>query len=242
MSKHLPYRRFSVGLRAGIPIALGYVSVSFGFGISAVNKGLSPLTAILISLTNLTSAGQVAGLGIIAACGTFGEMALAQLTINIRYFLMSLALSQKLDASYSVIHRLTTAFGVTDEVFGVASAREEPLTPSYMYGLILLPFLGWALGTTLGALAGNLLPDAIKLALGIAIYGMFVAIVVPPVKKSVGVLSSATLAIAFSLLLTYLPFIHLTSGFIIILAALPASLIAAAFFPMPSEKEVQAHE
>lgn len=229
---------FSRGLRCGVPIALGYLSVSFGFGIAAVNKGLSPLAALLISLTNLTSAGQVAGLEVIVTGGTLIEMALTQLTINLRYFLMSLSLSQKLAPTFSLPHRLLAAFGITDEVFGVASSERGLVTPSYMYGLILLPFLGWSTGTILGALAGNILPDSIKYALGIAIYGMFVAIVLPPAKKDHGIQLAAGLAVVCSLLLAYVPlFSFITSGFSVILCALIASTVAAVFFPIKDDKE-----
>lgn len=231
-------RLFSCGLKDGIPIALGYLSVSFGFGISAVGGGLSPFTAVLISLTNLTSAGQVAGVEVILALGTLLEMALTQLTINIRYSLMSLALSQKLDKSFTLPHRLITSFGITDEVFGVASSKTEPLKPIYMYGLILLPFFGWTIGTLLGAVAGNLLPEAINKALGIAIYGMFVAIVLPPAKREKGVLAASLISIAVSLALAFVPlFSFITSGFAIIISAIVAAVIAALLFPIKEEED-----
>ena len=229
---------FIGGLKDGIPIALGYLSVSFGFGISAVNGGLSPLAAVLISLTNLTSAGQVAGVEVILALGTLFEMALTQLTINARYFLMSISLSQKLDESFTLPHRILASFGVTDEIFGVASSKREPIKPVYMYGLILLPFIGWSLGTLLGAVAGNLLPAEINSALGIAIYGMFVAIVLPPAKREKGVLVAALISIAVSLALAFVPlFSFITSGFAIIVSALIAAVIAALLFPIKAEEE-----
>jgi len=237
--KHQSYElRFSRGLRQGIPIALGYLSVAFGFGIAAVNKGLSPLAAVLISLTNLTSAGQVAGLEVIVTGGTLIEMALTQLTINLRYFLMSLSLSQRLAPSFTLPHRLFASFGITDEIFGVSSSEKGQVTPSYMYGLILLPFIGWSLGTLLGAVAGNILPNSVKYALGIAIYGMFVAIVLPPAKKDHGIQLAAGLAIAFSLILAYMPiFSFVTSGFSVIICALLASVAAALLFPIKEEEE-----
>ena len=231
-------RLFTGGLKDGIPIALGYLSVSFGFGITAVNGGLSPLTAVIISLTNLTSAGQVAGVEVILALGSLFEMALTQFTINIRYFLMSISLSQKLDKSFTLPHRLLTSFGITDEVFGVASSKKEPLKPIYMYGLILLPFVGWSLGTLLGAVAGNILPEEVNKALGIAIYGMFVAIVLPPAKREKGVLVSALISIAVSLVLAFIPlFSFITSGFAIIISALVAAVIAALLFPIKEEED-----
>lgn len=229
---------FARGLRRGIPIALGYLSVSFGFGISAVNRGLSPLTAVLISLTNLTSAGQVAGLDVILMGGSLIEMALTQLTINLRYFLMSLTLSQKLSPAFTLPHRLIASFGITDEIFGVAASEQGDVPPRYMYGLILLPFFGWTLGTLLGAVAGNILPSSVKFALGIAIYGMFVAIVLPPAKKQTGVRVAALLAIVFSLIIAYVPiFKFITSGFAVIVSALVASVAAALLFPIDESKE-----
>jgi predicted branched-subunit amino acid permease len=229
---------FARGLRRGIPIALGYLSVSFGFGISAVNRGLSPLTAVLISLTNLTSAGQVAGLDVILMGGSLIEMALTQLTINLRYFLMSLTLSQKLSPAFTLPHRLIASFGITDEIFGVAASEQGDVPPRYMYGLILLPFFGWTLGTLLGAVAGNILPSSVKFALGIAIYGMFVAIVLPPAKKQKGVRVAALLAIVFSLIIAYVPiFKFITSGFAVIVSALVASVAAALLFPIDEGKE-----
>lgn len=229
---------FKCGLKDGIPIALGYLSVSFGFGISAVNGGLSPLAAVIISLTNLTSAGQVAGVEVILALGTLIEMALTQLTINVRYSLMSLSLSQKLDQSFTLPHRLIASFGITDEVFGVASSKKDPLKPIYMYGLILLPFIGWTLGTLLGAVAGNILPQSVNSALGIAIYGMFVAIVLPPAKRETGVLAASLISIGVSLALAFIPlFSFITSGFAIIVSALAAAVVAALLFPIKEEDE-----
>ncbi len=229
---------FLGGALDSIPIALGYLSVSFGFGIAAVSGGLSPLSAVLISLTNLTSAGQMAGLAVIIEAGTLLEMALCQLVINIRYFLMSMSLSQRLAAPFPLRHRLLCAFGITDEIFGVASSRKEAPTPHYLYGLILFPVIGWSLGTLLGGVAGNILPEAGKHALGIAIYGMFVAIVVPPARQEKGVLIGVLIASAFSCLFAYLPlFSFMTSGFSIVISALIAAAVAALFFPIPGERE-----
>ena len=225
------------GIYDGLPIGLGYLSVSFGIGIFAVAGGLSPLAAVLTSLTNMTSAGQVAGFEIIFAEGTLLEMALTQLVINIRYFLMSLSLSQRLDSSFTLRHRFLAAFGITDEVFGVASAKKHPLTPRYMYGLILLPLIGWTLGTLLGAVAGSILPEDLKNALGLAIYGMFVAIVVPPARDHRGVLIGVLVAIAISCVFAYVPiFSFVTSGFSIIVAAVLAAVVAALLFPIPKEE------
>ncbi|MBQ9947296.1 MAG: AzlC family ABC transporter permease [Oscillospiraceae bacterium] len=231
----LTYRR---GVRDGLPIALGYLSVSFTFGITAVGMGIPPLAAILISMTNLTSAGQVAGIGIIAAGGGYIEMALAQLIINMRYALMSLSLSQKLDRKYNLFHRIVSAFGITDEIFAVASGQKSDVPPRYMYGLITLPYIFWAAGTAGGALLGEVLPESIKAALGIAIYGMFIAIVIPPAKKSGGVLRVAILAAILSCVIYYVPlFDGISSGISVIICTILAAAFGAKFFPQDIGEE-----
>ncbi|MBR6873307.1 MAG: AzlC family ABC transporter permease [Ruminococcus sp.] len=228
---------FSAGLRDGIPIALGYLSVSFGFGIMAVSNGLSVFAAVLISMTNLTSAGQVAGLTVIASNGGMIEMAVAQLVINLRYSLMSLSLSQKLDRHFTWLSRLGTSFGITDEIFAVASGRSGEVSKQYMAGLISLPWVGWSLGTLLGAAAGEILPEKLKAALGIAIYGMFVAIFVPAARKAIGVLVVVITAIAGSCALKYIPlFEDISDGFAIIITTVIAAALGAVFFPVKTEQ------
>ncbi len=229
---------YLMGFKDGLPIALGYLSVSFTFGITAVNMGLPPITAILISLTNVTSAGQVAGIGIIAGHGGLIEMAMAQLIINLRYALMSLSLSQKLDEKYNLFHRLTTSFCITDEVFAVAAAKPGEIPARYMYGLITLPYLFWAGGTAIGALLGAILPEPVKSALGIAIYGMFIAIIIPPAKKSVGVLTVALISAALSCIMYYVPiFSGISSGISIIICTVIGAALGAILFPRPTENE-----
>ena len=221
------------GFRDGLPTGLGYLSVSFGFGILAVNLGLSVCAAVGISATNLTSAGQVAGVRIIAAGGTLMEIVLALLVINLRYALMGVSLTQKLSPSYSVWHRILSSFFMTDEIFAVASARRIPVTPAYMYGLGTLPFIGWTLGTLLGAAAGEILPATVTSALGIAIYGMFIAIVVPPMKADRGVLLSVGIAVLLSCCMYFVPRLAvIPDGFAIILCALISSCIVASLRPI----------
>lgn len=230
---------FTKGLRDGIPIALGYLSVSFGFGILAVGVGLSVAQAVGISASNLTSAGQVAGLSVIAAGGGYLEMALTQLVINLRYSLMALSLSQKLDDRFNTPHRLLVSFGITDEIFAVASAQEGKLNPKYMYGLILIAFLGWTLGTLLGAAAGRILPTALTDAMGIVLYAMFLAIFIPPMRESKGVLLVVIIAVGCSLVLEYgLPFV--SDGFAVIIAAVIAAAVGALLFPVEDEEEEEA--
>ncbi len=226
---------FITGIRDGIPIALGYLSVSFGFGILAASLGLSPLEAFLVSATNLTSAGQVAGIEVIAAGGTLWEMAVTQLVINIRYFLMALSLSQKLDGSFHTPQRLLAAYGITDEIFGVSHSKEGKLTPLYLYGLIAIAFLGWTSGTLLGALAGDVLPKVLTDSMGIMLYGMFLAVILPEARKSRGALAVIVIAAAISILFRYV-LTAVSGGFAIILSAVAAAALVALLFPV-DEKE-----
>ncbi len=234
-TKYSTRSEYLKGFKDGLPIGLGYFSVSFAFGIMAVQKGLPPIAAILISMSCVTSAGQVAGVSAIAASGGFIEIGLAQLIINLRYSLMSLSLSQKLCKKYSMFHRLTTSFGVTDEVFAVASARTEEVTPPYMYGLITLPYLLWSGGTAFGALLGGILPEFVKSALGIAIYGMFIAIVVPPARRFKGVRVVALIAAVLSCIFEFVPFLDFLGGFSVIICTIIAAALGALLFPRPVE-------
>ncbi len=224
---------FLKGITDGLPICIGYFAVSFAFGISAVSAGLSWLEALLISSFNLTSAGQVAGLPIIAGGGTLIEMAVSQLVINSRYSLMSVSLSQKLDPSISLPHRMLIAFGNTDEIFGVAISQKAAVSKAYMYALILTPFLGWSGGTLCGALMGNVLPTLIITSLSVAIYGMFIAIVVPAVKKEACTAICVLLAVILSCIFRFVPALSfIPSGFATIICAVIPSLILAFAAPM----------
>lgn len=227
---------FIKGMKDGIPIALGYLSVSFGFGIMAAAAGLTVAQAVAISASNLTSAGQAAGVGIIAAGGAMIEMVLAQLVINIRYSLMGLSLAQKLDDSFHTPQRLLVSFGITDEIFAVAHAQTGRLKPWYMYGLIFISFWGWTIGTFLGAAAGNILPAAVTDAMGIVLYGMFLAIVIPVAREKKSVLLTAVIAVLMSCLFQYV-FTAVSSGFAIILSAIAAAAVAAWLFPVDEEEE-----
>ncbi|MBR5615083.1 MAG: AzlC family ABC transporter permease [Clostridia bacterium] len=232
MTNERTQNSYTYGLGKGVPIALGYLSVSFGFGITAVSQGLNPLETILISLTNLTSAGQVAGVAIIAAGGTLIEMILTQLIINIRYCLMALALTQKLDGSFTTLHRLVTAFGITDENFGVAASEKGLIGRRFMYGLITLPIIGWTLGTTLGVYANQLLPPSVCAALGIAIYSMFMAIIIPPSRDDKGVFVTVLIASSLSCVFYYVPYLNrMSQGFSIIICAFVAAGIMAYIAP-----------
>ncbi len=236
--KDLENNSFYMGLRDGVPICLGYLSVAFAFGISASAMGLTVLQAVMVSMFNVTSAGQLAGLPIIAACGSYLELALSQLIINLRYSLMSVSLSQRFSKSVRFIDRFPIAFINTDEVFAVACGKGLPVGRRYMYGLILMPFIGWTSGTLLGAAAGNILPAILTSALGIAIYGMFIAIVTPVVKSERNTALCVLMSIAISCFFYYIPALkQVPSGFVIIICALAASVLFALVAPIKDGEE-----
>ena len=229
---------FMHGLRDGIPIALGYLSVSFSIGIMAVTSGLTVFQGALMSLTNVTSAGQFAGIQVIATGGVILELILTQFIINLRYALMSLSLSQKLSEEVTVRQRFVIAFANTDEIFAVAMGHARSLTFPYMLGLQLLPILGWTGGTALGAIAGQILPSSLGNALGVALYGMFIAIVVPAARRLRPVLCVAVLAAVFSCILYYVPlFAGISTGTSIIVCTVAAALVGAWRFPVADGAE-----
>lgn len=234
------------GLKDGMPIGLGYLSVSFGFGILAVAAGLYSLEAVLISMVNLTSAGQVAGVKVLEKAVQLGavtgaglvQMALCQLVINLRYALMGVALTQRLDPCMTTGKRMFYGFFITDEIFAVASSKPHPVGPRYFSGLATAPYIGWALGTMLGAVAGNILPGSVTQALALALYAMFIAIILPPMKTEKGVLPCVLLASGLSCMLTFLPlfgFLKDYDGFIIIISAIVAAVVLALVRPVQEE-------
>ena len=227
---------YLLGVRHGVPVGLGYFSVSFGFGALAATHGISAFEAAVISFTNLTSAGQFAGLTLILASAGLWEMVLTQMVINSRYALMSLALSQRMGRDIGLLPRFLLAFFNTDEIFALAMARKEPLTTAYFLGLATLPMLGWTAGTVLGALAGAALPENLQAALGVMLYGMFIAIVVPPAKKERAVLICALLALTFSSLFTWLPVLSgISPGISIVVCTVAAAAVCAYLFPLKEE-------
>lgn len=230
-------KHFIRGLRAGIPIGLGYLSVSFSFGIIAVAYGLTWWQATLISMANLTSAGQFAGIGIMLTPGQYAEMLISQLTINVRYSFMSISLSQKLHPKFKGIFRWLLAFAMTDEIFAVATTEEE-VTKEFFTGLATIPYFGWALGTLLGALLGGVLPASVMSALGLALYGMFVAIVAPTVREGRAFIFIIALSAALSCAFTYIPCLkEISSGLSISICAVVAAALGALIFPVNTEKD-----
>lgn len=226
------------GIRDGIPIALGYFSVSFTFGLMAEEAGLAWWQAVLISVTNLTSAGQFAGLDIMIVGGFYIEMALTQLVINLRYALMSLSLSQKLDRNFGTGKRLGLGFFMTDEIFGVAASRKGTVSGSYFSGLATLPMGGWTFGTLAGALLGGILPAIVQAAFGVAIYGMFLAIIIPQARDDFRYLIVIVIAILLSCGFRYIPLLkQVSSGFSIILCAVIAASVGAWLYPLEPDQE-----
>lgn len=223
---------FLAGVKGGIPIALGYLPVSFTFGLIAVSGGLPIWVACLISITNLTSAGQFAGTSLIFAGAGYMEIAMTTLVINLRYMLMSLSLSQKIDKSVSLIDRMIFGYAVTDETFVVGSLREGKLLRPFLFGLITLPILGWNAGTLLGACISSVLPAALQNAFGIALYGMFIALIIPTARDSSNVLKIILMAVAMNCVLTYVPmFAFISSGFRIIISTIFGAGLGAVLFP-----------
>lgn len=221
------------GFLDGIPICLGYFAVSFTFGIKAGTLGLTAFQAFFMSICNVTSAGQFAGLDMIAYGASFLEVALAQFVINIRYCLMSCSLSQKFRPGMPFYHRLLVGYGVTDEIFGVCASRKGSLEPAYPYGVMGSAIPGWAFGTLFGVLFGSLMPDMVLSALGIAVYGMFLAIILPEAKHDRVVAGIVLFSMAASLLSAYVPGLkNMSSGFQIIIITIVAAGAAAVFFPV----------
>lgn len=228
---------FMEGMRDGIPIGLGYFAVSFALGITMRNAGLNAVQGFFTSLLNVASAGEYAGVSMIAVDASYTAVALMTLVANARYFLMSCALSQKFSPDTPMIHRMLVGYSVTDELFGIAIAREGYLEPLYYYGAMLVAVPLWSLGTALGVMAGNILPASLVSALSVALYGMFLAIVVPAAKKDKAVLLFTLLACALSWLCSMMPVIaQVSEGSRTIILTVVLSAAAAYFFPRKEEE------
>ncbi|MCF0136692.1 MAG: AzlC family ABC transporter permease [Lachnospiraceae bacterium] len=238
MTREEKRKSFLEGIRGGLPIGLGYFPVSFTLGIMSISEGLNWWEATMISLFNMTSAGQFSGLTIMAAGGTLIEMALNQFVINLRYALMSITLSQKVDDSITGGWRFLAAFSNTDEIFAMGMARERPVDRWFWEGLSIPPILGWTLGTAFGALLGSVLPQRLLDAFGIAIYGMFVAIIIPQARKSRAALFTLLLGAALSCCFYYVPLLsRVPAGFSVIICAVAAACLAALLFPVRDEEK-----
>ena len=224
------------GMKDGLPIALGYFAVSFTLGITARSAGFSALQALLASVTNNASAGEYAAFAIIAAGGTYFEVAVMTLIANSRYLLMSCALSQKLPPDTPLRHRLLIAYDVTDEIFGISVARPGKLNPWYTYGAMLVAIPGWGLGTMLGVVMGNILPARLVSALSVGLYGMFLAIVIPPARKSRVIAALVGVSFLLSFVVNRWALLAaVSSGVKTIVLTVVISLAAAVLFPVKEE-------
>ena len=239
----LQKKDFINGLKSGFPIFLGYLPVSFTFGFMAVSGGFPVWLAVLMSITNLTSAGQFAGTNLIIAGAGYIEIGMTTFIINLRYMLMSVALSQKINPEIPIWKRLIFSFGITDETFVVASTKNNNLSASYLVGLIFLPFIGWSTGTFLGGSISSFLPVALQNAMGIGLYAMFIAIIIPAARESKQVLFIVILAIIITCILKYVPlFAIISSGFRIIIATILSAGIGAWLYPKTYDDEISEKE
>ena len=226
------------GIRDGIPIGLGYFAVSFSLGIAARKAGLSPFQGFLASALCNASAGEYAGFVTIAALASFAEIAIITLIANARYMLMSCAMSQRISPDTSIIHRILMGFYLTDELFAIAIARPGYLNPYYTYGAVSIAGPCWAVGTALGAMAGNLLPGNITSALSVSLYGMFLAIIIPPSRKSKIIAGIVAVSFVASFAAAYIPLISsLSDGTKTIILTIVISVLAAVLFPVDTNKE-----
>lgn len=232
---------FKKGIRDGLPISMGYMAVAVSFGIAAKNAGLTPFQATLMSLVTNTSAGEFAALGLIGAGASYLEMAMTQLIINIRYLLMSCALSQKIAPRTSMLHRCLLSYDITDEIFGVSVGAPGRLNPFYTYGMMATAIPCWALGTCMGVLLGCFLPARIVGALNVALYGMFLAVILPPARENHILAGIITISMGASLLFAVLPALaKISAGIKIMVLTVLIAGAAAILFPV-YEEEPECH-
>lgn len=238
MTRNENYTRFCAGMKASIPIALGYFAVSAAYGMAAIIQGMTVTQATVASLITLTSAGQFAGTTLICAGASLTELVLTQIIINARYFLMAISLAQKTAPGTPLWQRMMMAYGITDENYAVAISQKGHVHFAWMMGLIVLPVLGWSAGTLLGGLASSTLPSDLVNCLGLAMYGMFIAIIVPASRHSRPVLYCVLLACALSCAFAWVPALQVFSGgYSIIIITIVVSALMAWLFPHREEDE-----
>lgn len=238
LEQHIEILNFKVGMRHGLPIALGYLSVSIAFGMIALDKGFAPVAPVVISMTSFTGTGQFVGIDLMSAGAAAGEILLTLLIINARYFLMSMSLSMRLAPEITLWQRFIIAFGNTDEIFAVAMNTGQRLSFRYLLGMIVMAYTGWVGGTAIGVAAQNFMPASVTSAFGILLYAMYIAIIVPPAVRSKPVLAVILIAVFLSCMLTVLPVLReMGSGWIIIVSGVAASLLGAFLFPLSPEQD-----
>ena len=231
---------FRRGIQNGVPIALGYLAVSFTLGIAARNAGLTAWQGAAASVTTVASAGEYAGFNVIQTGAGYIEMAIMMFVINARYLLMSCSLSQKLAPDLPLVHRLLIGWGITDEIFGVASVVPDKLNPWYNYGMMAISIPAWTIGTAVGIAVGNILPHHVVSALGVGLYGMFLAIIIPPGRKNKVIAGLVAISMAASLAMSVLPVVsHISSGMRTIILTVVIAGIAAVAVPIKEEEHAQ---
>ena len=224
---------FVRGMRDGIPICLGYFAVSFALGIAGRGVGMNAVQAFVMSLTMVASAGQFAAITLIGAGAGIIEMITTTVVVNLRYLLMSCSLTQKLSPETKLLHRLALSYCMTDEIFGLSISVDGFLRPVYTYGITVISVSGWCLGTVLGVIAGNILPALVTNALGVAMYGMFLAIIIPPAKENHFLGALVAVSMAASGLFSVLPYLRaISSGFRVIILTILIAGIAAVIHPI----------
>ena len=227
---------FREGLHDGIPIGLGYLAVSFSLGIAARSAGLSAFRAFLASFLCNASAGEYAGFTLIAADAAYIEMVAVTLIANARYILMSCAMSQRMSPDTKLKHRLLMSYDITDELFGIAIARNGFLNPYYTYGAMLTSIPFWCTGTALGVVAGSLLPLRIVSAFSVALYGMFLAVIIPPARKNKVISGIIVVCFAASYAASELPVVSdISAGTRTVILTVVISAFAALLFPAKEE-------
>ena len=230
---------YNEGLKAGIPVVFGYVPVGFAFGVTAAAGGIPPWIVVLISLTNFTSAGQLMGATLIVAGASIFEIAVTTLIINIRYIIMSMSFSQRIRPDMPVARKMISAMAITDEIFTIASLKKGEVTFKYTFGLVTGPYIAWSFGTFLGAYVTDLLPMALQTSMGIALYAMFMALIIPASRESKAVMLVAGSAVLLACVFRIIPFFsELSAGYVIIICTVAAAALGARFFPVRQEVQL----
>ena len=230
---------FLDGIKKSIPIFLGYFAVSFTFGIYCNNMGITPIISFVMSLTELSSAGEFGGVELINKNALYAEIAAVVLIINLRYVLMSISLATHLDKDTKLYQKLVFGFGITDEIYALAIKEKKAITAKFMFGMMILPIVGWSVGTLLGTLSSKIVPTSVSTCFNLALYVMFICVIFPDAKKSYKVLICIGVSALISCLLYYIPFLneHISLGFKLIIATITACTLMALLFPQEKKEE-----
>lgn len=230
---------FLDGIKKSIPIFLGYFAVSFTFGIYCNNMGITPIVSFVMSLTELSSAGEFGGVELINKNALYAEIAAVVLIINLRYVLMSISLATHLDKDTKLYQKLVFGFGITDEIYALAIKEKKAITAKFMFGMMMLPIVGWSVGTLLGTLSSKIIPTSVSTCFNLALYVMFICVIFPDAKESYKVLICIGVSALISCILYYIPFLneHISLGFKLIIATISACTLMAVLFPQEKKEE-----